>query len=223
MKLGALSASERRTISIGAGILLVAGAYVWAVRPFWTALGDARERLRIERETLARERAAVATARANPRLQQRADSAMALATPRLFTGRDDVMASADLVAYLGDVTRKARVLLQDAATRPSATTRNGIRVLRVDIRAESDLQGILTLLQTLEWGDKLVRVERIDLSRLPNPTDDDASETLSLSASIAAFALPVEGATDTTSTARTVPAAPASSTNATAPRRSGTP
>jgi len=102
------------------------------------------------------------------------------------------MASADLVAYLGDMSRRARVLLQDATTRPSSTTASGVRTLRVDIRAESDLQGILTLLQTLEWGDKLIRVERIDLSRLPNAADDDKTETLSLSATIAGFALPAE-------------------------------
>lgn len=192
MKIGNLSPSEQRTVTIGASILLASALFVWGLKPFAASLGDAKERLRVERETLARERAAVAQARANPLLQQRADSVMALTAPRLFTGRDDVMASADLVAYLGDISRKARVLLQDATTRPSSTTASGVRTLRVDIRAESDLQGILTLLQTLEWGDKLIRVERIDLSRLPNATDDDKTETLSLSATISAFALPAE-------------------------------
>ena len=192
MNVGNLSASERRTVAIGAGILLAAGVFVWGVKPFTAALGAAKDRLRVERETLARERAAVAQARANPGLQHRADSVMALTTPRLFSGRDDVMASADLVAYLGDMSRRARVLLQDAATRPGSTTPSGVRTLRVDIRAESDLQGILTLLQLLERGDKLIRVERIDLSRLPNASDDDKSETLSLSATITGFALPAE-------------------------------
>ena len=192
MKLGNLSLSERRTVPIGASIVLASGLFVRGFKPYATSLGGAKERLRLERETLAREQTTVAQARADPLLQQRADSAMALTTPRLFSGRDDVMASADLVAYLGDMSRRARVLLQDATTRPSSTTASGVRTLRVDIRAESDLQGILTLLQTLEWGDKLIRVERIDLSRLPNAADDDKTETLSLSATIAGFALPAE-------------------------------
>lgn len=215
MKFGNLTPSERRTVTIGGSILLASALFVWGVRPFVDSLSAAKERLRIERETLARERAAVAQARTNPMLQQRADSAMALTTPRLFSGRDDVMASADLVAYLGDISRKARVLLQDAATRPSSVTASGVRTLRVDIRAESDLQGILTLLQTLEWGDKLIKVERIDLSRLPNASDDDRTETLSLSATISGFALPAESIATADSTRKAATAA--------APRREGTP
>ena len=113
MKFSGLTPSERRTVTIGGSVVLASAIFVWGVRPFLASLTDAKDRLRIERETLARERAAVAQARTNPLLQLRADSAMALTTPRLFSGRDDVMASADLVAYLGDVTRKARVLLQD--------------------------------------------------------------------------------------------------------------
>ncbi len=217
MKFGNLSPSERRTVTIGASILLVSGAFVWGVRPFVASLNTAKEKLRVERETLARERAAVAQSRSNPLLQQRADSAMLLTAPRLFSGRDDVMASADLVAYLGAISLKARVLLQDAATRPSSVTAAGVRTLRVDIRAESDLQGILTLLQTLEWGDKLIRVERIDLSRLPNASEDDRSETLSLSATISGFALPAESVSISDSLRKTA-ALPTTAT-----RREGTP
>jgi hypothetical protein len=182
-----LSARERRTVIVGG---LVAGAgllYVWGVRPYRAALGDAREALSTETLALARERAAVASARENPRLMQMTDSAMRAARPRLFEGKDDVMASAELASYLGDVARRSRVWLQDAATRPAAAGPDGTRALRVEIRAESDLMGTLLFLQALERGEKLVRVDRLDLVRSQRLGDPDA-EAIAITATISGFA-----------------------------------
>ena len=159
---------------------------------YHSAIADTRERLAAEREALSRERAAVAAARRNPQLQHIADSAMRAMAPRLFTGRDDVMASAELVTYLGDLARQSRVLLQDASTRPATTSQSGVRTLRVEIRAESDLRGVLTFLQALERGGKLVRVDRIDISKTVHGLNDAGMEALSVAASISGFALPGE-------------------------------
>jgi hypothetical protein len=174
---------------IGAVAVLPALAYLWGVKPYVVALTDARERLAVERETLAREQRAVATARRNPKLQHIADSAMSAVSPRLFVGRDDVMASAELATYLGDVALKSRVWLQDASTRPAVAATGGVRTLHVDVRAESDLEGILTFLQSLERGDRLVRIDRLDIARLPRASEDEEIETLSISATIAGFAI----------------------------------
>ena len=182
-----LSARERRTVIVGG---LVAGAgllYVWGVRPYRAALGDAREALSTETLALARERAAVASARENPRLMQTTDSAMRAARPRLFEGKDDVMASAELASYLGDLARRSRVWLQDAATRPGVAGPDGTRALRVEIRAESDLMGTLLFLQSLERGEKLVRVDRLDLVRSQRLGDPDA-EAIAITATISGFA-----------------------------------
>src|SRR5581483_3969510 len=109
------------------------------------------------------------TARRNPQLQHIADSAMRVMRPRLFEGKDDVMASAELASYLGEVAQRVRVWLQDASTRPAtpAAQGGGVRSLHVEIRAESDLQGALMFLQALELGDKLIRIDRLDISRVP--------------------------------------------------------
>ena len=188
MKWSTMTARERRTIAIGALVLLPALLYIWAVRPYQTALSDARDQLAAERATLARERAAIATARQNPELQHIADSAMRAMRPRLFEGKDDVMASAELASYLGDVAHGARVWLQDAGTRPATPAAEGVRTLRVEIRAESDLLGTLMFLQALERGEKLVRVDRLDISRTVRGDEKDA-ETLSIVATISGFAI----------------------------------
>jgi len=210
-----MTARDRRAVLLGAAVLAPALLFIWGVRPFVAALRDARERLTVERETLARERAAVSAARQNPAMQHAADSAMRATLPRLFAGRDDVMASAELASYLGDVARAHKVWLQDASTRPATTADGGVRVLHVEIRAESDLQGILSFLQALSRGEKLVRVNRVDLSSQPSRIGEEDAETLALSANISGFAIPAgeaaPGAASTSSSATaTSSAAPSS-------------
>jgi hypothetical protein len=189
MRWSTLSARERRTVSIGAAITIVSLAMLYVVRPYRDALAEARDQLTTERATLARERIAVAESRRNPELRRAADSAMQSTRSRLFEAKDDVMASAELASYLGDVARRTRVFLQDAATRPAAPTPTGVRNLRVEIRAESDLLGTLLFLQALERGDKLVRVDRLDITRSARAGDSDM-EVLSIAATISGFAVP---------------------------------
>lgn len=183
-----MSRRDRRAVIIGAAVVCPALVVVWGVRPYEAALSDARDQLATERAALARERAAVAMARQNPRLQQVADSAMRTVRPRLFEGTDDVMASAELASYVGDVARNARVWLQDAGTRPVAAAAGGVRTLRVEIHAESDLRGTLSFLQALERGNKLIRIDRLDISRAPR-ADDKELETLSIAATVSGFAI----------------------------------
>jgi hypothetical protein len=121
-------------------------------------------------------------------MQHIADSAMRAMQPRLFEGKDDVMASAELAAYVGDLARGARVWLQDAGTRPATAAGDGVRTLRVEIRAESDLLGTLMFLQALGRGEKLVRVDRLDISKSARGDEKDA-EALSIVATISGFAI----------------------------------
>lgn len=187
MRWSTLSAREGRTVIVGASIAGAGLFFVWGVRPYRAALADARETLSIESAALARERAAVAAARQNPRLLQLTDSAMRATRPRLFEGKDDVMASADLASYIGDVARRSRVWMQDAATRPAVAGPDGTRELRVEIRAESDLLGALMFLQALERGEKLVRIDRLDLVRSRRLGESDV-EAIAITATISGFA-----------------------------------
>jgi hypothetical protein len=180
--------SDRRAVMLGALVLLPFILFIWVVRPYRAALSDARDQLETERAALSRELAAVSTARDHPQLQRVADSVMRTMRPRLFEGKDDVMASAELAAYLGDVAERSRVWLQDAGTRPAVIGTDGVRTLRVEIRGESDLLGTLMFIQGLERGEKLIRIERIDVSKSARGDDKDM-ETLSIAATISGFAV----------------------------------
>jgi hypothetical protein len=188
MKWSTMSARDRRAVTIGGSILAASFLFIWGVRPYRDALTEARDQLETERATLARERAAVTTAQKNPQLQHVADSVMRTMGPRLFVGKDDVMASAELAAYLGDIASQARVWLQDAGTRPAITSAEGVRTLRVEIRAESDLLGTLLFIQGLERGYKLVRIDRLDISKSARADAQD-TEVLSIAATISGFAV----------------------------------
>jgi hypothetical protein len=184
-----LSAGERRTIVRSIAVLVPVAVWFLGVRPYRAALTEARDRLAVEQDALARERGAVATARRNPELQHLTDSVLHAIEPRLFEGRDDVVTSSELAAYLGDAAFDHHVWMQDATTKPVTTTSTGVRILHVEVRAESDFQGILSFLQALEHGDKYVRIERFDLARGVGSAGNENGETLLLSATIAGYAL----------------------------------
>lgn len=188
MNWSTMSPKDRRAIILGAVIVLPALIFIWGVRPYRAAMTDTRDELETARVALSREKAAVSAKPTAPGGQQFADSALALVATRLFEGRDDAIASAQLAAYLGGIARRSRVLMEDANTRPSTTSPEGIRTLRVEIRAESDIQGITTFLHNLESGQKLARVDRLEISRVPGLEDKNGYETLSIAATISGFA-----------------------------------
>jgi hypothetical protein len=185
-----LSTTERRTILRGALLLAPVACFTLVVRPYRTALAEVRERTRVEADALARERGAVAMAARNPALQRLTDSMLQVTTPRLFSGRDDVMASSELAAYLGRTAEQHRVWMVDATTRPGVLSPAGVRTLRVDLRAESDFEGLLDFLQALEQGDRVVRIERLDVSQALSRVGNEEAETLTIVATVSGFALP---------------------------------
>jgi hypothetical protein len=185
-----VTSRDRRAVFLGAAILLPALLFIWGVRPFLSAVRENRDLLASERATLSRELAAIEAARTNPDLHRVADSAMRAVAPRLFEGRDSVMATAELGSYLGDIAARHDVWLQNAVTRPSVAENGGVRRLRVEIRAESDLQGVLSFITALERGEKLLRVERLDISRVLAVGSDEGIEPVTIAATIVGFALP---------------------------------
>jgi hypothetical protein len=200
MSFATMNSRDRRALVLGLALLLPALGYVWGVKPLLASFNRTRDQIFQQRQLLAQEMAAVAAARRNPDLQRTADSAMRAMEPRLFEGRDDVQASAELASHLTDVAQRTEMLLQSAATRPTVLV-NGIRSLRVEIRGESDIRGVLEFLQALESGEKLLRVDRLDISRSMAATDVEGVEPLSIAATIVGFAIPDSASTSATSSA----------------------
>jgi hypothetical protein len=84
----------------------------------------------------------------------------------LFTGRDSVTAAADLVAYVTELAAHSGVLVQGSEAGVRSLETDGLLRLRVEVRAVSDLIGLVNWLGWLEQGERLVRVA--ELSVIPS-------------------------------------------------------
>jgi hypothetical protein len=181
-----LSPRDRRALRLGAWIVLPALFVAFVVRPGVTQVSALRDALDVERRLLSREQAAIATAR---RHTDHSASAPSVAR-ELFTGRDDVMATAALAAYVGDLAEAQDVWVQSATTQASDRDDAGVRRLRVAVRAEGDVAGLVRLLDALEGGRYFVRVEELEVSVTPSERSSDGSEPLVLRATLSAYATP---------------------------------
>jgi hypothetical protein len=99
------------------------------------------------------------------------------------------MATAELISHVGELARRSNVSLQSASTRPASLV-NGVRALRIEVRGESDISGLTTFLEALESGEKLLRVDRLDVSRSLAAAPVKGVEPLAISAAIVGFAIP---------------------------------
>lgn len=160
----ALSSRDRRALLIGAAILVPSLLYVWGVKPYLASLATQRDQLVLERTALARERALLAAAERGPVARHATDSLLAVASSRLFEGSDESVGGGLLTSYLAGIARRNNVLMMEASGRRVSTFPNGVRVIEVELRAESDFEGIVDFLRALETGQKLVRIEQLSLT-----------------------------------------------------------
>lgn len=183
---------DRRALAIGAFLAAPFVGWKLIVRPYVNALTSTREQLQAQRRLLARELELLASAKRYPAELARAERALNGTALKLFSGPDDVSATAALAYYVSDQARKARVVVQQVETHNAEPVADGVIRLDMTMRAEGDLEGIVTLLRRLESGPKLVRVEQITVeqggSRTLGAAGESETEALSLAATIRGYA-----------------------------------
>ena len=183
----ALAPRDRRALQLGGAVALVAVVLSLVVRPSLARRALLADQMDAEQSLLTRERAALATADDTGTMRAAgaavADSPMA----RLFVGSDDIAASAAFAEHVEALATTHDVWLQLVSNRAAAPAEAQLRTLRVDIRAESDVAGVLGFLEALEHGPRLVRVEQLELAP-GSGADDDGTAPLLLTATLAAFA-----------------------------------
>ncbi len=164
---GFLGSRDRRALMLGALVAVPALLYLAAIKPYIASMRRVKERIETQRELLRREKALVAAAPRLPGLINAAREALAAEAPRLYLDRDPVAATAALSRDVNDALRNAGVAVQRVEAHDAAQRSDGLRELTLDVRAEGDLEGILSAIASLEAGDKLIRVSRIGLDRGP--------------------------------------------------------
>lgn len=181
------SGRDRRAVLVGAILLLPPLLYRVAIRPYIDALAETRDRTVSEQRALARERALLALAPRRNTIQHALDSVVTASEARLFNAPDAGIAAAELGAYLSQLARQHNVWLRAADPRDSKVSPQGVRTLPVDIRAESDFEGIRSFLHAMERGDKLLRIDQLTL--IPGTDTSSARPVLELRATITGYAL----------------------------------
>ena len=196
LRLPNLAPRDRRAVLVGAWVLLPVLIATLVLRPWAIAASEGRSSTTRERELLLRERALLAEAAGDSARLRLASLALADDAPRLFAGAEAVTASAELARYVttqavvsGLAVRQAetQTVLEDAARAdPAARADSSANVLRVAIRASGDAREVVRFLRLMEDGPRLVRVERIGISRGLAGTSE--AGTLTLTATLAGLA-----------------------------------
>lgn len=158
-----LGARDRRAVLLGAAVLAPALAWAFAVRPYLEAVAEAGDRLAVERRLLRGELELVAAAPEYPKAFDAGAERLLAAAPRLMGGDDEGAAAAALAGYLRRTAQAGGANLTRVEPAAAAEAGAGVRALPVAVTGESDLEGLLTFLQMLESGPKLVHVRDLRL------------------------------------------------------------
>jgi type II secretory pathway component PulM len=199
----ALSPRDRRALVWGGAIAAAAFAVAYGVKPYVRALRETREELSVQRELLARERAVLGAANRFPAALEKSRGALTEESTPLFGGVDELSATSDLSDHVSEAALENRVLVQQVETRKAEALEEGLVALAVDIRAEGDFEGVLHFLNSLERGDKLVRVSALKLDRIDRPVTAGVPDTelISVTATLTGYAAFPESAARVTDTA----------------------
>lgn len=179
--LRSLGPRDRRAVLLGVAVLAPALLFFTVVRPYRAAMNDLRDRIASERGLLQREEALVATADVLPgsvvSMQDRADRAAL----RLVRAPNVPLAEAELTGFLQDMASLSRVLLQDMSgvepRRGEKPPVESVRALRLSVRGESDLEGVLTFLQRIENSPLLLRIAELSIEPKTEGRGNDRNTT----------------------------------------------
>jgi hypothetical protein len=169
-----LSPRDRRAVLLGLAVLLPALLWVAAVRPYRAALEDVRERTAAEQALLQRERALIAT-NAAPGALAELEARAERAALRLVSAANVPLAEAEVIGFLQELAQLSRVLLQElrgveprrtqaaAASAAASATPAALQPIRLALRGESDLEGVMMFLQRIEASPLLLRVTELSI------------------------------------------------------------
>jgi hypothetical protein len=174
-----MSPRDRRAILVGLAIVVPVLIYVVGVRPYRAALAEVREQVFQERELLARELALLERAHELPEAARRAEGSAREVESRLLRARSLVLAEGELTDFLEAAAYHSRVLLEEirgGELGRGEEPPQGLSVVRLHLRGESDLEGVLTFLDQLEKSQLLLRIRGLAVEPEVDRPDGDEED-----------------------------------------------
>jgi hypothetical protein len=198
--LNRMAPRDRRAILLGLFILLPAMAYFLGVKPYWAALEGVRDRVAAEGELLARELALLEAAPSLPGELERAEAEAAVFEDAMVRAVSGELAESELADLLEEAAFRSRVLLEEIRGGELGRGEEpppGLSVVRLHLRGESDLEGVLTFLDEIERSRLFLRVRGLalepEMSR-PNQENDENNRNVNpIPTGVVDFQLIVDG------------------------------
>jgi hypothetical protein len=177
--LNGMAPRDRRAVYLGLAILLPAAGYVLGVKPYRAALEDVRDRTVAEEELLARELALLDQAPVLPGELLVAEAEAAVFEDQMLQGASRVLAEAEMTDFLENRALRSRVLLEEIRGGDLGRGEEpppGLTLVRLHLRGESDLEGVLIFLDEIEKSRLLLRVRGLALEpEVSRPESDDGN------------------------------------------------
>lgn len=197
--LGGLNSRDRRAILIGLGILVPAACYVLAWKPYRAALEEARDRVAAEQELLTREMEVLETSGTLLEDIQLARAEAEVHEEKLVRAVSGVLAEAELTDFLESSASRSRVLLEEIRGGELGRGEEpppGLSVVRLHLRGESDLEGVLTFLDEIEKSRLLIRIRGMALEpevARPESDNEEGGNRTAVPTGVVEFQLIVDG------------------------------
>jgi hypothetical protein len=161
MRMPRLEGRDRRAVLLGGAVVGPALLWVFALAPYLGAVRDASTRLETERLRLRGDLELLASASEYPKAFDAGAERLLAAAPRLMSGDDEGAAVAALAGYVRRMATAGGANLTRVEPQAPRQAGGGVRALPVGVTGETDLEGLLTFLQLLETGPKLLHVQEL--------------------------------------------------------------
>jgi hypothetical protein len=164
--LNGVSPRDRRAVLLGAAVVLPGLAFMFGVKPYRAAMEDARDRLAAEEELLEREMELLGSREVLPGEVERLEAEARSFEAGLVRAASGVLAEAELTDFLESAAVRNRVLLEEIRGGELGRGEEpppGLSVVRLHLRGESDMEGILSFLDEIERSDLFLRVRGLAL------------------------------------------------------------
>jgi hypothetical protein len=157
----ALSPRDRRALVLGLLLLGPVLGWIGIVRPWQGVLASFTESSEAEEGVLVRERALLLEAPTLPARLADARAQLVRKESRLVRSANPALAEAELVGLVEELARDSRALFLEARSVALGVREEppeGLVPIRLNVRVESDFEGILDFLHALESDPLLIRV-----------------------------------------------------------------
>jgi hypothetical protein len=161
-----LSARERRVVTAGALVSVLALLTAWVVLPFARRWQDREMAIAAQETRLTQLRTLVeGEAAAKQRLASRQQARGAL-RQRLLIGSTPALAASSLQALLQTYADTSRVNLErvDLVAEPGAAEDRALPIIPVRLSGHGDIYGLTALLSRLQHGEKLLVIDELSVN-----------------------------------------------------------